>query len=223
MAGYAPATLYQRKMGREMSEVNLLGQRFGRLVVVEKTEERKNREIVWKCFCDCGNTVLVQASYLKTGHTKSCGCLAKELLLERITKHNLSTSPIYKKWKRMVSRCNYQGNIGYQNYGGRGIKVCNEWLGTDGFLNFYNWAINNGYKDGLTLERKNVNGKYEPQNCCWISFAEQQINKRNNFYISFNGETKALSLWCRELNLDYKKVHNRLTKLHWTVERAFSE
>ncbi len=123
----------------------------------------------------------------------------------------------------MVSRCNYTRNIGYENYGGRGIKVCNEWLGTDGFLNFYHWAISNGYKDGLTLERKNVNGNYEPQNCCWITFAEQQTNKRNTFYISFNGQTKALSIWCRELNLDYKRVHNRLTKLHWAVERAFSE
>lgn len=110
-------------------------------------------------------------------------------------------------------------NIGYQDYGGRGIKICDEWLV---YENFNNWAINNGYKEGLSIERKNVNGDYCPENCCWIARKEQASNKRNTKWLEFNNERKTAKEWAKEFGINYHTLMRRLNSYHWTVEKALT-
>lgn len=109
----------------------------------------------------------------------------------------------------------------YEGYGGRGIKICDEWLGQHGFMNFYDWAMTNGYSDELSIERIDVNGDYEPSNCRWITNAEQQRNKRNNVYLTYGGKTMTCAEWSRELGLHVGTVNNRLHKGYSVEECLF--
>lgn len=111
-------------------------------------------------------------------------------------------------------------NKGYQDYGGRGIKICDEWISS--FESFYAWAMNNGYKEGLTIERKNVNGDYCPENCCWITRKEQARNKRNTKWLEFNNERKTAKEWSKELGINYYTLMRRLNFYHWTVEKTLT-
>ena len=122
----------------------------------------------------------------------------------------------------MLSRCYKKYDKNYSNYGGRGIKMCSEWRGREGFQNFYEWAINHGYKDNLSIDRIDVNGNYCPENCRWATMTVQQNNRRDNKNITFNGKTQTLMQWCNELNLIYDRVLARINVLGWTVEEAFT-
>lgn len=130
----------------------------------------------------------------------------------------------------MKERCYYTKHKTYENYGGRGITVCDEWLNpqrvgqhqqTKGWLSFMNWALSHGYQDGLTIDRIDVGKGYSPDNCRWVTRKEQQNNRTDNHYITYNGETKTLAKWCEELNLNYRRVKDRINKLHWSIEDAF--
>lgn len=129
--------------------------------------------------------------------------------------HGLSRTKIYKRWKTIKDRCYREKNNYYKHYGGRGIKMCQEWL--DDFMNFYNWAMANGYQDGLTIERIDVNGDYCPENCKWITLEEQALNKTNTRYLTYNGETKTLKEWEEETNLP---IRSRLNE-GMSIEEAF--
>ena len=143
---------------------DLTGQRFGRLTVLERTE------LKWLCKCDCGNKKIVAGGHLVSGDTKSCGCL-------RI-KHGMRNTRLYSIWHGMKERCYNTKHKFYKHYGGRGIKVCEEWK--NDFQTFADWALSHGYADNLTIDRIDVNGNYEPSNCQWATNAEQQRNKRNS-------------------------------------------
>jgi len=159
-----------------MKKVDLTGKRFGRLLVMSQSIIYGNRkQIKWDCICDCGNKKTINGESLKNGHSKSCGCFRKECS-PNIT-HGLSKSRIYRIYRHMINRC-YNKNVdNYYLYGARGIVVCAEWMDFD---NFYNWAISNGYKEDLSIDRINVNGIYEPSNCKWSSNNEQARNKRTS-------------------------------------------
>ena len=123
----------------------------------------------------------------------------------------------------MRERCINKNHNHYKSYGGRGITVCDEWNDIDnGFINFYNWAMNNGYEEGLTIERIDVNGNYEPSNCKWVTNTEQANNKRNTIYLKYNNKTQSLLDWCKELNLNYTLVRSRIKKYNWSIEKAFT-
>lgn len=186
-----------KKMGKL---IDLTGKKFGRLVVIKRVENHISPDgsvfAQWLCECDCGNSVVVFSRNLRNGNTKSCGCYFTEKLKKRLTKHGFRYSKLYYIWIAIKARCYNKKNIGYKNYGGRGIKVCDEWLDIEnGSTNFINWALKNGYKEGLTIDRIDVNGDYSPENCRWTSRKEQSNNKRNNHYITINGEIKTLSQW----------------------------
>lgn len=134
------------------------------------------------------------------------------------TIHGMKKTRIYKSWERIKRRCNNPKT--YKNYGGRGIKVCDEW--SKDFMAFYEWAMANGYRDDLTIDRIDVNGNYEPNNCRWVTMKEQENNRRNNHHITYNGETHTIAEWGDILNIPYKVLLQRITTYKWSIEKAFN-
>lgn len=152
-------------------------QKFGKLTAVCVVGQDKHSRNIWKCICECGNYTEVMIGNLTSGNVQSCGCGHDGHPIHRETKTRL-----YKIWQNMKGRCNCNSDDAYMNYGARGISVCQEW--DDDFLTFKQWAVENGYKENLTIERKDVNGNYCPDNCCWISKGDQANNKRNTIRVS---------------------------------------
>lgn len=199
--------------------IDITGNRYNNLVVIKRLENARGGVAVWECLCDCGNTTIVRGANLKSGAVKSCGCRRKTA--KPSLKHNMSKTRLYREWAAIKSRCYNTKLKSYKNYGARGIKVCDAWLNS--FENFSTWALNNGYADDLTIERKDTNKDYCPENCTWVPFNEQQRNRTICYSIEYNGIVKNLTDWCEELGVSYKRVHNRMNKLGWTFERAISE
>lgn len=187
----------------------MIYKRFGRLTVLEECDKRKHGKKVYKCICDCGNYTNVLGTSLRAGTTKSCGCLAIENTIKRSTKHGRSHTRLYKIHNNMKDRCCNCNSKDYPLYGGRGIKVCEEWLD---FQGFYKWAMNNKYNDTLTIDRIDVNGNYEPSNCRWVNMKTQQNNKRNNVYLTHNNKTQTMSQWADELGISVHTIHTRHRK-----------
>lgn len=192
-----------------MKRQDLSGKKFGRLTVI-KVHEYKNQKLFWHCVCDCGKTTNVTAFNLTHNKIRSCGCLKTEELINRSTTHNQRHTKLYEVWKTMKQRCYNPENSSYHNYGARGIIVCDEWK--NNFESFYIWSKSNGYKEGLSIDRIDVNGNYEPGNCRWTTRLVQANNTRVNRYITINNETKSLSEWCRFYNISCSAIYNRIKK-----------
>ena len=186
---------------------NLVGKRFGRLVVFEMGPRNKQNKIQWLCKCDCGKTTLVCGAKLKNGHTKSCGCLREQNTGKMFTKHNKSMSTIYHVYYGIKGRCYNPKNSVYRYYGGKGVTMCEDWR--NDFMAFYNWAIANGYKDGLTIDRINSNGNYEPSNCRWVTQKEQNRNKKSNRFELFAGKKRCVAEIAELVGLSYSSVLER--------------
>jgi hypothetical protein len=171
---------------------------------------------MWECACDCGNIKTVAGPKLKSGNTKSCGCLNRELLSSRKI-HGLSRNRLHNIWCGMKARCLNKRVASYPNYGGRGISICNEWL-HDAKV-FCEWAFSNGYDDTKSIDRIDVNGNYQPDNCRWASPSEQHRNTRKNHMVTIRGETKCLSDWAHDSGTS---VHTAIKRLQrgWSIERA---
>ena len=150
------------------------GKRFGRLTALKDSGVRrgKSRAVVWHCICDCGNEAFVIANCLKRGGTKSCGCLHDETARERRFIHGEGKTKLYRMWRGMKTRCLDKGSPFYHRYGGNGRKICKEWLN---YLGFRDWALKNGYQEGLSIDRIDNNGDYEPSNCQWLTKRENTL------------------------------------------------
>ena len=202
-----------------MSELrDLTAQRFGRLIVIERVENDKNNNAKWLCLCDCGIKKAIMRNYLVSGKTQSCGCLRKELSAARLTTHGKTNTRTYGIWTAMKKRCESSYDSSYESYGGRGIKVCEEW---HEFESFYNWAITNGYADNLSIDRKDTNGNYEPSNCRWASDKVQANNKTNNHMLTHKGKTQTMSMWCDDLGIPRRRLENRIRR-GWSTQRALT-
>lgn len=190
---------------------DLTGLKFGNLNIVENYGKIKG-STYWKCLCDCGNVKIINHYNLLKGKSTSCGCLKGQKISKKQTTHNKTNTKIYKLWMGIKSRCNNINNPKYKSYGGRGIKVCDEWQ--NDFMSFYNWTLANGYDENAkygecTIERINVNGNYEPNNCTFKNLKEQANNKTTNVFVEYNGETHTLKQWSEIFNLKYKSMVNR--------------
>lgn len=198
--------------------IDLTGNKYGRLTVIDRAENSKDGRARWNCICDCGNATIVAARNLKSGSVKSCGCMSSRLQPTTKT-HGDSTTKLYEKWCSMMNRCNNPNHPHYKDYGGRGIKVCEEW---HNYSNFKKWVLNTRDNENLTIDRIDVNGDYCPENCRWATAKEQANNRRSNLIYVYNGESHNLNEWCEILGLNYYNVHNRIYKLKWTFEKAIS-
>lgn len=197
--------------------IDLTGQKFNYLTVEKRLENAIGGISVWLCKCDCGNYTKVRGSNLKNGAVKSCGCLKH---IPYTKTHGMTNTRLYHLWHAMKNRCNNPKVQSYKRYGGRGISVCEQW--EKSFISFYEWAINNGYSEDLSIDRIDNNGNYCPENCRWIPLKEQCNNRKTNIVFEYNGEKHNLMQWCKLLDLDYKFIHSRIYRLKWDFERAIT-
>lgn len=191
---------------------SVLGNIYTRLTVLG--EFKKGNIEMCNCLCICGKEVTVRRGDLISGKTKSCGCLAKEVKSKSNKTHGMAKTRLHNIWKAMKQRCYYTKSIRYNDYGGRGVIICDEW--ENDFMSFYNWAMNNGYNDTLTIDRIDVNGNYEPSNCRWVDVKIQSNNKRNNRKIEYKNETKTLKEWSDILGINYSTLRTQTKK--YTLE-----
>lgn len=196
--------------------------KFNKLTFLEFTESKQtstSRKRKMAAFqCECGDIKVYDFYSVKCSHTKQCfQCARSSASLKRKT-HGLIKHPLYGRWQDMKNRC-YNKNLDrYSSYGGRGIQVCQEWI--DSFENYYNWCIDNGWEKGLSVDRIDVNGNYEPANCRVITLADQHYNKRNTLYISIDNKKYSLAKLLRDNNLSHKYalIHKQL-KQGWEFKR----
>lgn len=195
------------------------GNRYGKLTVI--SYEVINGKAFWKCQCDCGNVTRVAGDKLRRGITKSCGCIQQAHRKTGFNKsHGMTETRLYTEWRNMKARCNNPRNQMYKNYGGRGVKVCEEW---HKFEPFMKWALSNGYTDDLTIERKDVNGNYEPKNCEWITQAEQYLNRTDSHFITALGKTQTIKEWADETGIKYDTIQARVKYYGWSGEDAITK
>ena len=175
----------------------------------------------WLCKCSCGKEKIVNYNRVKNNVIKSCGCLQKEIAFKLLKKHGESNTRLYRIWLGIKGRCYNKNKDTYKFYGGRGIKVCNEWLLK--YNNFKDWAISKGYEDNLTLDRIDVNGNYCPENCRWITRKDQSNNTRRNFLLKFNGIQYTLQQFCDKYNIKSGKLRYRLVVKNMTLNEALKD
>jgi len=188
--------------------IDMTGERYGRLIVIKFSHIKGKGISYWSCKCECGIEKNISRRCLISGNTKSCGCLSKENVKKRATKHGLSHTKIYQVWANMKTRCNNENDQFYSDYGGRGIKVSDDWLD---FPKFHS-DMSPAYKEGLSIERIDVNGNYELSNCKWATPLQQVTNRRNNIIVYVNGERKILKEACAILGLKYNTIHGRIKR-----------
>jgi len=194
--------------------------KFNKLLVKGYVGKNDKNHALWLCMCECEKYKIVTTNDLKSGHVKSCGCLNSELLIERNKnnirkKHGKAKTRIYRIWQGMKSRCDNMNNSRYKNYGGRGITYCSQW---QSFENFDKWAIENGYQENLTIDRINVDGNYEPNNCRWITNKEQQSNKQYHHLLAYNGKIQNIAKWSEETGLPYSTIWKRINE-KWDIDK----
>lgn len=196
---------------------NLIGKTFGNLYVESKADSKNGRRM-WNCVCDCGRKTIVSTYLLKSGHTKSCGCITGR---PGGVSPKIKGTVIYSRWQAMKKRCYQVGTQGYENYGGRGIKVCESWKNNP--VAFYEWAIKSGFSENLTLDRIDVNGDYCPENCRWVTAKEQGRNKRNNHLVEFNGKKMTVSEYSELTGVNRGSIDWRLNQSKMKEKEALNK
>lgn len=201
--------------------IDLTKQRFGRLLVKNRSGTHHLGGALFLCKCDCGKTIEVRAQSLRQGHTKSCGCFnsdqKRDICIERNTTHGLTGTRTYHIWENMLGRCLNKASTTYAKYGARGISVCERWRKFENFFNDMGEC-----PLAHTLDRIDSRGNYEPNNCRWATMKEQQNNRLNNRHITYAGETLTLMQWAEKVGIKRETISRRL-EMGWTIERALNE
>lgn len=198
------------------------GDKYGKLTVIRETESiqyGKYKIRMVQCICECRQETVTRLEYLRSGHTKSCGCNVNTIFAKTQITHGKSKTRIHGIWASMHSRCRNKRSKSYVNYGARGITVCEEWLQ---FQHFYKWAMSNGYRNDLTIERINNNEGYCPENCTWIPRSEQSKNRRCCNYITYNRVTLSVSEWADKTGMNVGTLDSRL-RSGWSIKRALTQ
>lgn len=204
---------------------DLTGEKFGHWTVLRKDNEKtdsRGRHDFYICQCECGKIHSVNKWGLIKGTSKSCGCLSRERLRQRDTKHDLSRTKLYHIFYLIRERCYNPKHISYKNYGGRGIRICKEWL--DDIESFVSWCKSNGYRKGLTIDRINVNGNYEPSNCRFATTHQQQRNRRDNRTVVIDGKRYVLIDACEKFGVKLSNAHTYYTRCNgdkYIMEKYF--
>lgn len=201
---------------------NYDGKRFNNYIVIKREYKDDKGDYWFLCKCDCGNEFMTRGMQL--GRVKSCGCMTRKLISDSKRIYNKEDRRLYNVWLSMKNRCYKETYQCYSNYGGRGITVCEEWA--KDFNSFRKWAMEHGYmkdakKRECTLDRIDVNGNYEPDNCRWVNMKIQNSNKRNNRFVTYNGETHTISEWGRITDININTLYHRLTN-NWNIEDALT-
>lgn len=194
--------------------VDLTGKRFGNFTVLRKNDTKTYTKVSWVCQCDCGEIKVLTSSWLNARKSTECHC--------KFTRHNDTKARLYQIYIDMIRRCTNPKNKAYKYYGQRGIKVCKKWLGNAGYVYFRNWALSHGYSDELTIDRKNNNGNYSPQNCRWATSKEQRNNQRTNRRITIDGETHTLAEWSEITGVKAITIGTRL-RYGWDEKDAVTK
>lgn len=199
---------YKSKSTHERFFKDISGEKFGRLFVLEYAGNSEKGIATWKCLCDCGNIVIVNGDNLRSGNTKSCGCLRDDTIANASVIHGKSKSRLYRIYNHMKGRCCNKDDANYDSYGGRGIIICQEWL--DDFMSFYKWAMENGYNENLSIDRINNDGNYEPSNCRWADNTTQCNNRRSNRLLTVRKVTHTVAEWSRITGIGSATIIRRL-------------
>lgn len=208
-----------KNKGRDFfKRYSIQNKRYGRLLVL-KLHDRKRKNLLWECLCDCGNVCYATSNSLISGTKKSCGCLLKDTNKLRSITHGKSNSSEYEAWLQMKQRCYNTNNKDYSNYGARGITVCDRWLNS--FKNFYEDMGDKSFKN-LSIERIDNEKGYSKENCYWATSIEQNNNKRSSVFITYNGETHTIAEWSRTTKISYGTLKNRIYN-NWSLEDALTK
>lgn len=201
-----------------------VGNHYGRLTVIKRAENNKHNAARWLCKCICGKETIVDGKSLRTGNTKSCGCLNDEVrkatCRARSLTHGLSRTRLYYIWTKIKQRTKNENDPAFVYYGKRGITICKEW---ENFEPFYEWAKKNGYNAKLSIDRINNDGPYCPENCRWTTFNVQSNNKRTNIFIEFNGKRQTIAQWAHEIKMNVTTLWMRLFQYNWPIEKALTQ
>lgn len=202
---------------------DITGEIFGALIALEPTDKsNKAGNKIWKCLCSpalggCGSFHFVNTSALRNGSTISCGCIGREIQRKRLTTHGDYGSNLYRRYRSMVQRCCDSNSKDFKHYGGRGIKVCDEWRKS--YAAFKSWAVTSGYDKKLQLDRyPDKDGNYSPENCRWVSAVVNNRNKRNNKLITIEGEERTLTEWLEIYDISDGAYRKRIKKGMTEVE-----
>ena len=187
------------------------GDKYGRLTAIRFDHKRRSHQC-WLFRCDCGNKKVIEVAKVKSGHTKSCGCLQQE----KMTTHGMTYSKEYNSWVGMKQRCLNKNHSSYKDYGGRGITICKRWL------KFENFFADMGEKpEGTSIDRIDNNGNYEPSNCKWATQKQQNNNMRRNHLLTYKNRTMTMSQWAKEMGINYKTLKTRIWR-GWSAEKALN-
>lgn len=214
---------YQGFVFNFMKRFNLIGQKFNRLTVIEFAYMRHHS--YWKCKCKCNQIIIARGTHLIDGNIKSCGCLSLGKTNPGY-KHGLSKTKFYKTWAAIKVRCLNKNNYTFQNYGARGITICNRWLKFENFRDdmykSYKEHVKKFGQKQTTIERTNNNGNYCKSNCEWATYKQQNNNSRNNHSLTYKGQTLTITQWAKKLNFKKYILINRISIYKWSIPRAFT-
>jgi hypothetical protein len=200
--------------------IDLTGQTFSRLTVIELAGHNRRGKLLWRCTCSCdGREVVVATNDLRRGNSRSCGCLSRERSGNRVRTHGQSETRLYEAWCNIIRRTTNPKHESYPDYGGRGITICPEWRES---FEAFERDMGPAYRDGLSIDRIDVNGHYEPGNVRWATHKEQARNTRANRLVTAWGQTRTLAEWAEVQGLNYQTLFNRLTRSGWPVEQALT-
>jgi hypothetical protein len=200
-----------------VKKIDMIGNKFGRLIVLSESPTHQAKKVMWNCKCECGTLTTVDGTALRSGNTRSCGCHRSDMAALKARTHGASRSPTYRIWESMKKRCFDKSNKDYPSYGGRGISVCALWL------NFENFIKDMGERpEGYSIDRIDNSKGYEPGNCRWATSLQQNRNRRNNKIITLNGIGKTQSEWAADIGISDATIHKRL-KRGWSISDALTK